>query len=111
MAQKQQSRLRFVNHSAQILSGDVDKRLVSLNMEKFPKIYLPRVSLFQKHGVSSKVPRYLYRLFDSYIRLLSADNHYLNLFRFFFVALRPIAGHGLLILEVSGSHTTTHHSR
>jgi len=30
---------------------------------------------------------------------------------FFFVALRPNAGHGLLILEVSRSHTTTHHSR
>jgi len=29
----------------------------------------------------------------------------------FFVALRPNAGHGLLILEVSRSHTTTHHSR
>ena len=27
------------------------------------------------------------------------------------VALRPHAGHGLLILEVSRSHTTTHHSR
>ena len=31
--------------------------------------------------------------------------------RFFFVALRPNAGHDLLILEVSRSHTTTHHSR
>jgi hypothetical protein len=31
--------------------------------------------------------------------------------RFFFVALRPNAGHGLLILEVSRSHTTTQHSR
>jgi hypothetical protein len=30
---------------------------------------------------------------------------------FFVVALRPIAGHGLLILEVSRSYTTTHHSR
>ena len=30
---------------------------------------------------------------------------------FFAVALRPNAGHGLLILEVSRSHTTTHHSR
>ena len=30
---------------------------------------------------------------------------------FFFVALRPNAGHGLLILVVSRSHTTTHHSR
>ena len=27
------------------------------------------------------------------------------------VALRPNAGHDLLILEVSGSHTMTHHSR
>ena len=27
------------------------------------------------------------------------------------VALRPNAGHGFLILEVSGSHTATHHSR
>ena len=27
------------------------------------------------------------------------------------MALRPDAGHGLLILEVSGSHATTHHSR
>jgi len=27
------------------------------------------------------------------------------------VALRPNVGHGLLILEVSRSHTTTHHSR
>ena len=30
---------------------------------------------------------------------------------FFSVALRPNAGHGLLILEVSRSHTATHHSR
>ena len=30
---------------------------------------------------------------------------------FFFVAMRPNAGHGLPILEVSRSHTTTHHSR
>jgi len=30
---------------------------------------------------------------------------------FFAVALRPNAGHGLLILEVSRSHTTKHHSR
>jgi len=30
---------------------------------------------------------------------------------FFAVALRPNAGHGLLILDVSRSHTTTQHSR
>ena len=34
-----------------------------------------------------------------------------NKWTFFFVALRPNPGHGLLILEVSRSHTTTHHSR
>ena len=32
-------------------------------------------------------------------------------FYLFSVALRPNADHGLLILEVSTSHTTTHHSR
>jgi hypothetical protein len=30
---------------------------------------------------------------------------------FFAVALRPNAGHGLIIFEVSRSHKTTHHSR
>ena len=35
----------------------------------------------------------------------------LSSYLFFFVALRPNAGHGLLILEVSRSHSTTHHSR
>jgi hypothetical protein len=30
---------------------------------------------------------------------------------FFFFSLLPQAGHGLLILKVSRSHTTTHHSR
>jgi len=30
---------------------------------------------------------------------------------FFSVTLRPNAGHGFLTLEVSRSHTTTHHSR
>jgi hypothetical protein len=34
-----------------------------------------------------------------------------NCLIFFPVALRPNAGHCLLILEVSRSHTTTHHSR
>jgi len=35
----------------------------------------------------------------------------LFIFLFFAVALRPNAGHGLVICEVSRSHTTTHHSR
>ena len=30
---------------------------------------------------------------------------------YFFLALRPNAGHGLFILDVSRSNTTTHHSR
>ena len=37
------------------------------------------------------------------------DNNYY--FCFFAVALRSNTGHGLLILEFSRSHTTTHHSR
>ena len=36
---------------------------------------------------------------------------YIYIFFFFAVALRPNAGHGLLILEVSRSHTATHHSQ
>jgi len=35
----------------------------------------------------------------------------IKLYIFFLVALRPNADHGLLILEVSRSHTTTHYSR
>ena len=35
----------------------------------------------------------------------------IKLLYFFPVALRPNEGHGLLILEVSRSHTATHHSR
>ena len=35
----------------------------------------------------------------------------IGLLFFFLMALRPNVGHGLLILEVSGSHRTTHHSR
>ena len=42
------------------------------------------------------------------VRFLSNSVHF-NII-FFFVALRPNAGHGLLILEVSRSHTMTHHS-
>jgi len=33
-----------------------------------------------------------------------------DIFFYFSVALLPNAGHGLLTLEVSRSHTTTHHS-
>jgi len=35
----------------------------------------------------------------------------LCIYTIFFVALRPNAGHCLLILEFSRSHTTTYHSR
>ena len=40
-------------------------------------------------------------------------SHMYEVFNSFFppVAPRPNAGHGLLILEVSRSHTTTHHNR
>ena len=34
-----------------------------------------------------------------------------RIFIFFSVALRPNVGHGLRVLEVSRSHTATHHSR
>ena len=42
---------------------------------------------------------------------LSQNCFHWRLIFFFPVALRPIASHGLLIYEISRSHTTTHHSR
>jgi len=41
----------------------------------------------------------------------SKKPHSVCFFVLFSVALRPKAGHSLLIFEVSRSHTTTHHSR
>jgi hypothetical protein len=43
--------------------------------------------------------------------LKQKEHVFMYTFVFFFVALRPNGGHGLLILEVSWSHTTTHNSR
>ena len=47
---------------------------------------------------------YIYDISSLRVNTLSNSMH-------FFVALRPNAGHDLLILEVSRSHTMTHHSR
>jgi len=45
-------------------------------------------------------------------KLIIRNNKLISYKRHFFaVALRPNAGHGLLILYVSRSHTTTHHSQ
>ena len=53
-----------------------------------------------------------YLTFNTSIPILNKALYQFVPFRFFFsVALRPNAGHGLLILEVSKSHTATHHSR
>jgi len=45
------------------------------------------------------------------LSILCYKYHTLSTALFLCVALRPNAGHGLLILDVSRSHTTTHHSR
>ena len=48
---------------------------------------------------------------EAYILYYIHNTYYIYIYFFFFaVALRPNAGHDLLILEVSRSHTTTHHS-
>jgi hypothetical protein len=52
----------------------------------------------------------IYRYYMQHVKLLLYFL-FIYLFFYFAVALRPNAGHGLLILEVSRSHTTTHHSR
>ena len=55
-------------------------------------------------------PEYYVRSpFSVSIDQLLIHNH--RSFFLFLVALQPNAGHGLLILEVSRSHTATHHSR
>jgi len=46
-----------------------------------------------------------------YITLCKSTTSTILIGHYFSVALRPSAGHGLLILDVSRSHTTTHHSR
>ena len=43
--------------------------------------------------------------------VMATDHRYIISLNFFFVALRPNAAHGLLSLDVSRSHKTTHHSR
>ena len=48
--------------------------------------------------------------FSSKTWILNRFVFYLFIF-LFAVALRPNTGHGLLLLDVSRSHTTTHHSR
>jgi hypothetical protein len=56
-------------------------------------------------------PRCLSRpVMGFFLHLLNNNNHN-TLWILFSVALRPNVRHGLLILEVSRSHTTTHHSR
>ena len=66
---------------------------------------------------SRRVSRHGNRLFGSayvlpFCMVLHFDRSHLD-YRFFLcaLALRPNAGHGLLNLEVSRSHTTKHHSR
>ena len=51
----------------------------------------------------------LYVFLMVFLSITSSSRLYIYIF--FPVALQPNAGHGLLILEVSRSHTTTHHSR
>ena len=54
--------------------------------------------------------RFLWLVGEKKRFLLLADQ-FLGIIFFFPVALQPYAGHGLLILEVSRSHTATYHSR
>ena len=51
--------------------------------------------------------KYFRRKGDSKLKLIRCS----FVFFLFSVALRPHAGHGLFILEVSRSHRATHHSR
>jgi hypothetical protein len=60
----------------------------------------------------SSTPLHIFASFSwSPLSKLLVFDKLLILLLLLFVALRPNAGHGLLILEVSRSQTTTHHSR
>jgi len=68
----------------------------------------------RKHSVPITARWLVYRfrkLIQSFNLCTAYMTHDCSLFVLFSVALRPNADHGLLILEVSWSHTTTHHSR
>jgi hypothetical protein len=54
VGQRQHSRLRLVEHCAQDLTRNTDKRLLSLNMENFLRLIFPRVSLSRKNDVFFK---------------------------------------------------------
>jgi hypothetical protein len=54
---------------------------------------------------------YIHKHTHTYIHINFVNYCAVYILFFFAVALRPNAGHGPLILEVSRLHTTTHHSR
>jgi len=69
-----------------------------------------------RHGrininINTRIALSFHRAFCSLSKTPTNAHTYIYIYFFFFVALRPNAGHGLLILEVSWSHTTTYHSR
>jgi hypothetical protein len=88
------------------LRHDADHTCILIQMLRIP-IYLRGL-----HGDKfTFYPRILIFIF-SQIQILCVFQNHLKVSNvsFFFVALRPSAGHCLLILEVSRSHTTTHHT-
>jgi hypothetical protein len=66
------------------------------------------LNMFLFHAICQRVSSIVVIMYRYYIYVYIYTYIYIYIYP---MALRPDAGHGLLILEVSRSHTTTHHSR
>jgi len=104
----------YVGHVCQSVSCQVIIFYTYLCVQRLCVILLIGVTsvgfIVSSRKQNSLVPKtyYYYYYYYYYYFILFVS---LLIFFFFAVALRPNAGHGLLILEVSRSHTTKHHIR
>jgi hypothetical protein len=91
---------------------------IPYTLNLLPRLEVPvsifwRLGMRQTHRQTSCTITYRSYILTSAQNIVTFEStvplHYLYIF--FFMALRPNAGHGLLILDVSRSHTTKHYSR
>jgi len=78
--------------------------------QNYKKDYSEIIKLVISYG--NRMGIFSFVLLTSDLLLLEINNKLVtSCHKFCFVTLRPNAGHGLLIIDVSRSHATMHHSR
>jgi hypothetical protein len=84
-----------------------------IHVEYAKKRFWKSDRVFWPQAKSEQKPTQFCPLIQNNLRqqICNKTDEYVFIFLFLPVALRLNAGHGLLILEVSRSHTTTHHDR